>query len=382
MNYAYLSNGSLHIAKDGGAFKEYESEFGMQVLRRQQNMEERHAWKSQEAGMGYNLWNRGGGEGAAGILPSEVRIVSACDAGEKGLFFVLSTPSVGGLFRYHKQEDRELRIFHKEGLYLTDLHHHAGREEFLCAVPDQEGQHLGILRDSGADLELLTEGDSVDAHPYWVPGTENQLLYQSAGIGRYRDGSFSHLGPSGILRLNLETASTEELFSDPAYDYLNPSEDGEGNLYCIRRPYFQGGFRSHREALKDFLLIPYRLLRGLYGFLNAFTQLFGKRTLTNAATGEKKEVENHQMFLKGARLQQAAEGAAGEDAILVPNTWELICRKPSGEVEVIEKNVGEYCLLPEGGILFSDGRRIREWNEGESKLLFKTKNVIEQLLVY
>ncbi len=380
MKTAFLSNGSLYLSGNGSDYTEHLSDFAQQVRERHQRIQERHSWKSDNPSgeaLGYNLWNRV--EERDNHLPM-VQILSVCTGLENDLFYFLSTPSVGGLFRYDPEEQHERRVFHKEDLILMDLAHHPEREELACSVPDDMGNSLAVVSNRTFHLDFLTEGDSVDRCPSWIPGTPEELVYQTAGIGLNQDHSYSHLAPYSIVRLNISTAQQEDLLGDPEHDYMNPQMDAEGNLYCIRRPYFRGGFRSHGEALKDFLLIPFRLLKAIYGFLDAFSRLFGKQTLTNAATGEKREVNGRDVYLKGVKLDANVDKQEGKETAVVPDSWKLIRKSAEGNIDVLASHVGDFRLTASGHILWSDGRRLHLYEDGVSQKLYSSKQMMEQVL--
>ncbi len=69
------------------------------------------------------------------------------------------------------------------------------------------------------------------------------------------------LGPESINRLDLESGDIEEIAADARYDFLQPRDDKQGNVYCIRRPLSPGRaprIRCNRSATSCFF--PFHFL--------------------------------------------------------------------------------------------------------------------------
>ena len=291
----------------------------------------------------------------------------------------MRTEAVGGLFVYDLVEREERRIFHKEELALEDLAHHPERAQVACSVAQVEGQSIALCSTERFDLDLVTEGDSVDACPSWVPGQSNALVYQSAGIGRNQAGLPVGLGPAAIEKVDLKNGTQETLLSDPLWDYLSPRLDEEGNLYCIRRPYELGHKRSHWESLKDFALIPYRILKALYGFFNLMSQIFGKESLVTERPGVRED-QMKAVYLKGRLLDLRKVDKGASDASVVPADWQLIRVSPAGEQTVLADRVSEYDLGEDGEVLFTSGWAVYKWTSAKTSRLYKGSDLIEGLL--
>jgi len=70
-----------------------------------------------------------------------------------------------------------------------------------------------------------------------VPGEEETLVYQSAGIGRdHMDGIYG-FAPFGIYKLDLANDRMSTVLELPEFDCLAPRITADGSLYYIRRPY-------------------------------------------------------------------------------------------------------------------------------------------------
>jgi len=379
MNFAYTTNGKLFIARDGKAPWEIDSEFVSQVTRRHQQSVDRHHWKSSggDGAMSYNLWNRT----QQGLESSLVKVQSACESPNgESIYYSLRSESVGGLFRYDFEEGYEQRIFHKEDLDIDDLEHHPKRGELLCSIGDGVGRNIALVGNCRYNLRFLTEGDSHDRAPSWVPGEEDSLVYQSAGIGRNQSGLPVGVANSTIEKLNLKTGHQETVLEDERYDFLSPKADAEGNLYCIRRPYCSAGQPvGWGKALGDFLMIPFRLLKALFGFLNMMTQVFGKQNLTNATTGSKQVVDLREVYIKERMLDISKLDSNGEDASVIPADWELVRLSPDGNLKVLGNRIGDFGYCGSGAIVHTNGFSIFKQADGKTELLYRSKEIVESV---
>ena len=100
----------------------------------------------------------------------------------------------------------------------------------VCAVRGPAGtSHLGIMRSDGSELREITEGETLDLAPTWIPGKE-QIVFQSAGLGRDRDGTFMGYGSISIQKLDLATSAMTTLVEDERFDHLVPRMAPDGGL--------------------------------------------------------------------------------------------------------------------------------------------------------
>ena len=76
----------------------------------------------------------------------------------------------------------------------------------------------------GTDFRELTEGDSFDQLPRWVPGPKRRIVFQSAGVGRDSAGRFAGLGPCSIQQLDVDSGDLQEIASESGRDLLQPRQ--------------------------------------------------------------------------------------------------------------------------------------------------------------
>jgi hypothetical protein len=368
------------------AVHQVDSRFGQDIVNRAIQRYQRKGWKlsGQEQGSPFSgrmLW------GVDDIDPVNLRVnITGVTRGEQAetLFFVLETNYVGGLFRYDWANDRERRIFHREGFHVRDLDKHPESELIACTRYLPNGiSNVCIIQ--GHSLRPVTEGDSIDGAPSWIPGKEQELVFQSAGVARNAQGVAMGIGPFVVQKLDLKDGTLTTLLDDPGYDFLLPHLVAEGDVYFIRRPYEAPGSQrfSVGKFLGDILLFPYRVLRAFVHFLNFFSLTFSKKPLISAG-GPRMQVEQQNLMLWGRMVdaeKALRENARGQEIpSLVPPSWELVRRGPSGDESVLARSVVAFDVDGEGRIAYTNGSAVYQLDDGKPRLLARG-HLIENLVL-
>lgn len=361
--FAYVAEGKLYSQLPGESAKLVESVFVQTILDRVETSRSRNEWKS--AGMAWNFASSMRGNALAGA-PAEVRRirfsgVTAADPRE--MVYAIDTDYVCGLFHYDLANGYERRLLHRNQFRATDLARHDtdGTLAFTVHSPDGTA-HIATMNSAGRGVTEVTEGDAVDEAPSWAPGAGKVLLFQSAGVGRARNGVRNSLSPYAIQRLDLENNKMETVLEEQTTDLLLPRMTADGTLFFIRRPYEPlGRSASPAKVLADLLLFPYRLLRAIAHFLNFFSLMFSHKPLMTAG-GPPKEGPDERFLMLWGRVvdtQKALRAAKpGEAAALVPGSWRLIRRTQTGSETALAKGVLSYDLCPDGSIIYTNGATI------------------------
>jgi hypothetical protein len=383
-NFAYITQGKLFYV-EGDKAREIESAFGLEMQDRMQRMAQSRAWKLSDSfgGMmgGRQLWN---------VNPDmEMQhpvAITTMARGKEALYYFLESRGVGAFCRYDLAEKEERRIFHREHFHGQDLSHHP-EEDLIAFAQRNRDQTLKIvvMTTEARDIHEVTEGDGMDMAPSWIPGSKTRLVFQSAGVARNAEGWIVGLAPFALMTLDTESGQLEEVLEDPERDLLSPRYDLEGNLYFIRRPYEGLGRRGIDivTLLKDIVLFPFRLLRAIFGFLNAFSMLFSQKPLISAGgpKGPEMNPRNIQIWGKWIDLQKVTRDYKnGEPPALVPASWELVKRAPDGAQTVLAKSVAAFDITPQGKLVYTNGRKAR-WigKEGKETSVAHT-SVMERVL--
>lgn len=266
-----------------------------------------------------------------------------------GVFF--KNPSDAG--------EAEGHIIHDNGLTFHGLDYNLATGEIAVAVC--EGgieKHIALLDARRSSYRAITEGDSLDENPVWCLNGR-VIYYDSAGIGRNLNGQIVDYSPRTINRLDLDTGDLDEIVSLPRCDCFSPRVDGSGNLYFLKRPRRTAG---HAPVLKDILLVPFRLLRAIFGWLQFFTMRNTGEPLLTGGPNPGKARRNLQEVLIDGNLINAEktlrENSQKGDKYpgIAPRSWELVKRGLDGAQTVLKKGVLDFDVNSDGEIVYSNGK--------------------------
>jgi hypothetical protein len=377
-NFAYLSGGRLYLKLGQASVQTIISEFGQAVQQREAQMQRRNSWKQKNvtpsflpAGMGQDRHQeRHVPIAVQGVCPTSAdRLLYTLEAGEVGGIFTLerfaTTVHIGGAAKPEaRPQTREKRLFHSADFKVDRVDFHPEYQLIACAAIGKDGTaNIATMPVNAVHLSQVTEGDSLDLAPKWIPGFQRAIVFQSAGISRDGSGQIIEHKHSTIEQLDLDRQEVITLASDPKYDLLSPQMTADGTLYYIRRPY-----RSLRQRvrfsqiLKDFLSIPARLISAVFAWLNIFTRSHTGKSLLSAS--QSPHINRHQMLVLGRLVDVATEmernrrfGDADSPS-LVPRSWELVEQFPHREPKVIGHGVLAFDIGAAGQIVYSNGSAV------------------------
>lgn len=355
--FAFLSNGNIFVREHGGEVRQLHSDYVQEALDRRERSRERHAWKK---GTSFGI---SAGGGMRDLQPTERPIVATAATynGAGDLLYFLEDASIGGLFRREAESGKELRLLSRQNLRLSDLTVAPdGARMAASSLHDDGTANIVLLAPDGSNLRHVTGGDTIDRAPAWIPGNPDRLLFQSTGLARNEQGLVAAHGHCTILKLDMTSGSVTPIVDDPRFDYLRPRVDPAGNLLYIRRPYEAPRY-STGNLLTDALLFPFRLLRAVFHYLNFFSLMYSRKPLTSAS-GPAVQADMKNILLQGRRVdaEKALNSASHVQGVpsLVPDSWQLVRRSPTGDETRVATNVASYDLGSDGTIFFSNGQGV------------------------
>ena len=369
---AYLADRQVHLVFDDGNEEPIASPFVEGVHRREASIERKTGWKTKGTGARFMgaaaLWDDSEGRRSPATFTS---LSKGRRRGE--ILYAITTGPVSGLFAYDVETKEEQRLVHgTDGAALaiatSDDH------RVIAKARDQKNgaRNLAVMRDDGGDSALVTDGDTIDDAPAWVPVdpgvTEgrHQLVYQSTGIGRDAAGMVAGYAPTEINLLDAEHGSLKTILSSPEHDYLAPRMTRDGTLFVMRRPY-QGlpAPPDPSAYLKDGLLAPFRLAYAGFRYLDFFSMRYAGKPLANAGNTRARNIDARKLI---ERQNIAAAGEEQDEASLrrAPSDWVLLRRRPDGEETVIAKSVVAFDVDASGAVLVSDGDGVDRIDAGGS----------------
>lgn len=323
------------------------------------SIQQRKEWKT--TGMGANFM----GMATADMIDPDELPVQITGLGVHGdeLLYGVNLEGVGSI--YHRSSDPSDDC---EGLVRAS-------NEFLFGSFDVKDGKLAVSMGSGRFLHIAvmdinghydeyTDGDTIEENPCWA-AKKNGIYFSAAGYARNQNGVIAATSPRTVAYLDLDKKSMSEIVSDENYDYLHVRQDKNGDLYYIRQPY--GGEKPQSGiTFKDVIMFPYRLVKGLFGFLNFFTTIFGGESLKSggASNGTKyKQRSEKDMIIEGnvinaEKLDKINEANGDKHGGIMPASRVLIRRTADGSEEIIKKGVLDYALDKNGNVIVSNGRHL------------------------
>ena len=374
---AFVARGKVFSGGPGRPLSEIHSKHVQAITDRAERSRAMHAWKE-----GTTFGIRAGGQlrqSADDATPLQATAVQFVD--QERLLYFLRDRSAGGLFERNLVDGSEKRLLHRQNLLLDDLRVDLASGRMLASQLSKNGAASIVSMELNGDgYRELTAGDTIDASPAFVPGKPNEVLFQSAGLARSQQGYVLAQGPFSIQHLDIARGTLTPVCDDPGFDHLQPRVAPGGDLLFIRRPYEAVRYRTS-DALLDTLYFPFRVLRALFHYLNFFSLMYARKPLTSAS-GPEVEADLKHILVKGRHID--AETALRKRAFvsgvpsLVPASWQLVRRTPTGEEHVLAKHVVAYDVAPDGTVLFSNGNGVfAVGGDGAATVVFRDRLVGE-----
>ena len=384
MRVAYLSGGRLFVQDGPNAAREIESAFGQELVRSALQVAQKREWKTKGTGAlfmsGGMLW----GVDEREQQLRNVRITGMTRVKDANrLFLALQSSPVGALLIHDLGSAVEKRVLHREHFNCTDLAHHPEEAWLACSLRFENGTaNIGFLTEDASEQSEVTEGDSVDEAPSWVPGT-SRVIYQSAGVARSSEGFPMGTGPFAVMSLDLDSGELEVLLQDDRYDFLTARKTASGDLLYIRRPYEAFHRPSPLRMAGDIVLFPFRLLRALFAYLNFFSLTYSRKPLTTAGGPKLEGADLRQLIVRGRMVDAARRlrETGNDDRALVPRSWELRRRSADGSEECLARSVLCFDLAPDDSIVYSNGTTIFRLNERGKPSRLLSASLVESVLV-
>lgn len=381
LTVAYLAQGKVRLKQGDDPPRTIESPYARSTQEKAVRAQQRNAWKSEGTGFlsGATLW--GSAAGNQGLEPA--RITSLCRGAEPGqIVYSMTSGSLCALLSSDRLGSEERRLWNNNKYRLHHLAIHSQTGECAFAVQHLDGTaNIGVMLKDDSGVAEITEGDSVDATPSWVPGPGRKLVFQSAGIGRDRHGHWLALGPFRIEQVNVDTAELETLLEHDTTDFLAPKINAAGVLYFIERPYEGRPRVNPLRVFKDTLLLPFRLLYAVFQYFNFFSMRYtGKKLTPSTDHARGKPMDLQQMMIWGNLVQARRPSEGDEPPDLVPGSWRLI-RRHDGAEKVIARGVLAYDLAQDGTVVYSNGSAVYAISPDGKKEKLVAEAMIEQVAI-
>jgi hypothetical protein len=382
----YIAEGGLHCIDTGGATRSVQSPFVQEALQRNERSRQVDAWKTaQPEDDGGRMVPRatlwGSGRSAGGALTHRFRYVTRGD--DESMYYVIYVGNGTALFRYHPRENRETRLFHGASMQCLGLAYDPATQHVVIAAGNADGTaSLEMVDGEGRRRGQVTGGDAIDAAPSVSAREAGTVYYQSSGVARHaQTGRAAAIGPAALLKLDTKTAQLSTVLEHRDYDFLAPREDRSGNLWFIRRPYEKTAGEVAFDAGRNALMFPWRVVKGVFGFLDAFSKIYGREPMkpSGGPQGHNLQPDLGALWLHG-RMVAIGETRydTGRGGGLVPASWELVCRNRNGREYVAARHVVTFDVGTDDVVVYSNGYGVFRLVDGEWQPV-TSANLVENL---
>lgn len=385
MHTWFIAEGQLACADAQGATLAVLSPFVQEAVQRHERSRQVDGWKTASAPdddrgrmvSRATLW----GSGAAATAPLQPRFRHVARGADGWMYYVVTLGRGTGLFRQHLQEGREVRLFHGAAMECLGIAYDPASDRLVMASGNADGTAcLELVDAEGNRRGAITGGDSIDAAPSVSAREPGVVYFQSSGVARHaQTGAATAIGPAAILRLDTRTAQLATVVERNDVDYLCPKEDGGGNLWYIRRPYERTAGEVAVSSAKDALLFPWRVVKGVFGFLDTFSRIYGREPLkpTGGPQNHNLQPDMGALWLHGRMVAlREVRYENGRGGGLVPGSWELVCRNRRGDEFVSARHVVSFDIAPDGTPIHSNGFEVFRLVDGDWRPLVRG-NLVE-----
>jgi len=346
-----------------------------------ETIQKKNAWKTEGMGAAFRGHQMQASQDPEAI-DARATVNGLAFAKDDKIVYSLSVESYSGIFLKNPKDDAatEGHIIHDNKTAFLNLDYHSETDEIIVSVQDSPWErHLALFEPKSSRYRKITEGNCVDENPVWGKRSARSVYYDSAGIAKNGEGGFVGAGEKVINRIDLDSGMITELVSLPKHDCFLPRVDSDDRLYFIKRPHKTPG--AGKMTFKDFLLIPWRLIRAFYSFLQFFSMRYTGEPLSTAGPNplQAKKKDPKEIFINGNLIN--AEQAFKENTSkgekfpgIAPRNWELMRREKDGSLTCLKKGVLDFDLTENGEIVFSNGKYLLRMNrEGKEQVVEKTE---------
>jgi hypothetical protein len=342
-----------------------------------ESIHKKNAWKTEGMGAAFQGLHTSPGPDVEEIH-ARATVNGIAFAKDGMIVYSLDVESYSGIFLKNLEDDSEAEghIIHDNTTRFLNLDCQPVTGELVVSVQDCPWErHLVLFEPKNSRYRKVTEGDCFDENPVWGKRAGRSIYYDSAGVGKDGEGRFLELSEKVINRLDLDSGTICELVSIPKHDCFLPKVDSEDTLYFIKRPHEKPG--SKRMTFKEILLIPYRLGRAIYSFLQFFSMRYTGEPLSTAGPDptKAKPRDPKELFINDNLInaeQSLKENRKKGDSFpgIAPRSWELTRLEKDGSLTCLKKGVIDFDLGKNGEIVFSNGKYLlRQDREGKEKVM-------------
>ena len=116
---------------------------------------------------------------------------------EGQLLYTLNTPDISGIFLLREGDYFEQRIFHSADHRVAQVCALPGQDQIAFVLRQRDGgASIAVMTAEGKEFTEITQGDSIDEFPHWVPGRPGFWSSSPPESGAMPGGSLQRVAPT------------------------------------------------------------------------------------------------------------------------------------------------------------------------------------------
>ena len=289
------------------------------------------------------------------------QITGAYPAGGGEVIYSFKVDNSSGIYKLSAFDEKlpESHIINSVELSFGCGSYNAASGELAASVArGYYNSDIALFNCVTGDYKTVTEGDTADEDPFICDDNPSVIYYTSRAVGRDVHGEFVEYAPSAIYRLDLSSMSLEEVAASQKFSYFHPVfRDGE--LYAVKAP---AKGKNRGNVFLDIVLIPYRILQAIAGFISLFVNMFTGKSITSSGSNPARgrNYDSRKIVIAGNLVdveKESRRNASKKDADygIVPSGWKLVNLTRGEE---LASGVAAFDIAPDGAIYYTNGRRI------------------------
>lgn len=357
-----------------GAVEKFPSKFIQQYKESVKNVERAKRWKHSGEGAQFR------GDTVTADEPSfESRISGVhLSEDEKSVIYSFTINQTSGIYKFNFSDEKapETHIINSIEYQFSGGCLNGEAERLATSLKrNYINSDIAVFNLKTGNYVTVTDGDTLDEDPYFSPENADVIYFSSRGAGRNMNGDFVGFSPAAICRLDLAAMDLQEVKSSDKFSYFKPVTHG-GKLYAIKAP----AKEKKSNIFLSILLIPFRFLQAIANLITIFIHALTGKSVTSGGSNPAKgrEYDSRKVYIRGNLVNVEKEmkknaGKRDKDYGFVPQSWQLV------EVEsekVLASGVGDYDILSDGTIIYTNGRRIFALNGGKKSKLCNAENCL------
>ena len=363
----YISSGEMGIY-DGSSTRTVPSQRAQQYIRTLRQLEKQHAWKIEGEGARF-MHQRNPYANAAEY--SQSRITGFAPYRDGILYSIALSGAAGSLHTKNPLDDNE-----PEGLVTSAASFQTrdmvfSGDSLYFSLQDREGCHITRMNPENGRYEPLTEGDTIERHPFI--DSSGSIYFDMCGFARDTERRIIGYGPSAIAEMT-PRGEIREIYADSDTNYLKYTKTAGGIQRMMARPYKTSSGSSPLGCL----MAPFEAVAGfihMFSAINAARK--GKEAPLDHSGSEAARRMDEKISIDGVsidlkQLQREQKRYPDEYSSLVPRDWKLLSVQSDGSLITLQHGVLDYLPLDDGAYLYSNGRHVFHVdNDGNRRMLFK-----------